>query len=116
MLLGLLIIYMMIYAACDAAMDGIKDIRTHMALHPYKDFWHLCKHLSRVCLISMGMMIVLVQDKPVLALCLVVGGIIALGVWEFVYDTANLFAFKWDESLHISTGWKWLDKKLGFHW
>jgi hypothetical protein len=115
-MLTLLIIFMLIYAMCDAAMDGIKDIRTHLGLHPYKDFWHACKHLSRVCLIGLGMITVHVQDKIVFLIVFVVTCIISLAVWEFVYDTANLYAFKWDESLHISTGWKWLDKKLGFHW
>lgn len=105
-----------IHAICDAACDGIKDIRTHKGQHPYRDFWHLCKHLSRMSLILLGMLMILVDDKLQLLAVLGFSCIWYWFLWNHIYVFRAQEMYECDESFHISTGIKWLDKLFGFHW
>lgn len=100
----------------DAVMDAIKDLRTHLTAHPYRDAWHVAKHLSRLTLIGIGLAWPLCARDPwACAITAVCGVVIGRLVWTATYKTPWTW-YRLDETWHISTGWKWLDKLLGLHW
>jgi hypothetical protein len=67
-------------------------------------------------LVSLGMLIVHARyDIVNLLICLFANLIIFDLVWNFSYKRAD-FWFNLDETVKITTGIKWLDKMLGFHW
>lgn len=111
---GLLLVLICGYAVSDAIMDAIKDYRTHIAKHPYRDFWHLMKHVGRACFFfASGVFFEQFGVQTVLLSIVGVG--MGGAVWDIVYGMPATW-MRLDESIHISTHWAWLDKKLGFHW
>lgn len=115
----------MLSAVCDAAGDAIKDYRTHLGDsgdaqgrkgHPYKDFWHGAKHLNRAALIAIGLCVWPATAHTLAFIITLFGGFFIGGfVWAAVYDM-GAFWYALDERVKISTGWRWLDKVLGFHY
>lgn len=110
----------------DAIGDSLKDIKTHFgdagdALgrkgHPYRDFFHVVKHLERAALIAIGLLLPSCwwDDPWACAICAVCGVIVGRAVWDATYAQPEYW-LRIDESWHISTGIKWLDKWLGIHW
>lgn len=108
---------MLLAGVFDAVCDGIKDVRTHLSAHPYRDVFHLSKHAARLCLLTIGALLPGAWwDDPVsMAITVVCGLVMGKLVWDAVYkrgwDMVRL-----DERVKITTGWKWLDKWLGLHW
>lgn len=105
-----------LYAFCDAAMDAIRDKRTHLGLHPYRDFWHLLKHLSRLFLCSFAIFSFGVEGWGGTAFVAGMSIFCSYWIWKVVYEEGSDYFFDVDEKMRISTGIKWLDKLLGFHW
>ena len=110
----------------DAIGDSLKDLKTHFgdtgdALgrkgHPYRDFFHAAKYFERACLIGIGFVLRLSwwDDQWACAIVAVCGIIVGRAVWDATYKQPEFWLFC-DESLHLGTGWQWLDKVLGFHY
>ena len=107
---------LLLHAFADAVQDAIKDRRTHLAQHPYKDGWHLAKHISRFALLMAGWGIAfgVLFSPPATLIVAAAGLVIGRKVWDVTYKQPE----RWlalDERLKLSTGVKWLDKWLGFH-
>jgi len=113
----LLFLLIVLHAFCDAAMDANAHLRIHLALHPLRDSWHIFKHVSRGALIGIGLIWApcVWWDGWATAITAVCGVIIGRAVWDATYKQPE-FWLSWDESLHIGTGIKWIDKFLGLHW
>jgi hypothetical protein len=96
-------------------MDSIMFYRTHLGQHPYRDYWHLCKYITRICLIVLGVGTVLaIQTVGWYTLCIIILLPKAYHVWKRNAYTHDKY-YKVDETLRISTSIAWLDKILGFH-
>lgn len=104
-------------AASHGIMDAIKDLRTHLARHAYKDFWHAMQHIRVASLLLAGYVspISWRADVWAFAICAGCGLVIGRMVWERVYACPDYWLAV-DETLKIGTGWKWFDKLCGFHW
>lgn len=104
------------YALCDGVMSAIRDIRTRETGPPYKDFYHLCLHAGRALLLLAAFgaakcCLPWWQTAIIAALSVCVG--------DTVWHGAKCDDWFWlalDDRIHASTGWRWLDKKLGLHW
>lgn len=108
---------LLLHAFADGVQDAIKDRRTHLAQHPYRDAWHSCKLVSRLSLLMAGWDIAfgVLFSPPATVIVAAAGLVIGRKVWDVTYRQPE----RWlalDERLKLSTGWKWLDKQLGFHW
>ena len=108
---------LLLHAFCDGAMDAIKDLRVHLARHPFSDFWHGLKLVSRLSLLMAGWGIAfgVLYSPPATLIVVAAGLVIGRKVWDVTYRQPD----RWlalDERLKLSTGWRWLDKMLGFHW
>jgi hypothetical protein len=112
-------LFVLIIAAgfLDAVGDSIKDLRTHMAAHPYRDFFHICKHLERAALVGVGLIWHPCMDWDKWATWITAAGGIVVGryVWDAVYSCPWVW-LRLDETVKVRTGIKWLDKWLGLHW
>lgn len=106
-----------LHAFADAICDSIKDYRVHIALHPFGDFWHASKHISRFALILLWPVAreAWWYDGALVWVTLVLGALLAKwGVWDLTYAQTWTW-FRLDESVKITTGSKFIDKLLGFH-
>jgi len=112
-----LFVLFLIYAFCDGAMDANCHLRIHLSKMPLRDIWHIFKHIGRLSLIGVGILLVFCWQESHWACIITVLSAVVLGfsLWNVVYRMPE----KWleiDERLHISTGIGWLDKFLGLHW
>jgi len=112
-----LFLLIVLAAASHAVMDAIKDRRTHMAKHPYADFWHLVQYIRTISWIFIGHVAPLSwrSDVWAFAICAGCGLVIGRLVWERLYACPDYWLAV-DETVKMGTGWKWLDKLAGFHW
>lgn len=112
-------LFLLIIAAgfFDAVGDAIKDLRTHMAAHPYRDVWHIAKHLERAALIGIGLIWApcVWWDGWATAITAVCGVVVGRAVWAATYRNPWVW-LRLDERVKVRTGIKWLDKWLGIHW
>lgn len=111
-----------------AAMDNIKDQRTHLGLHPYGDFWHGLQYLREISVFFMGyfshlFMLFASINKATTGEWLGYLGIILIAVisyrviiWNTFYHLFKDTFLGWDKQNLIDVGPKWLQKILGFHW
>jgi len=101
----------------DAVMDAITIQRIHMGYSPLRDTWHICKHLVRSGLVLVGMLLPQgwAWDPAAARIVFVSGLVTGRLVWDVTYRNSWRW-FRLDETIKIRTGWKWLDKFLGFHW
>lgn len=112
-----LFLAMIVVGGTDGICDAIKDLRTHLGLHPYGDFWHICKQTTRGSLVVVGALVGDVWEASWFVV-LVVG---VAGAWggRMVWDVFYSEPWYWlqiDQVFQVSTGSKWLDKQLGLHW
>jgi len=99
-----------------AVMDANAHLRIHLAQHPLRDSWHVAQWLRMACLIGIGLAwSPCARDPWACAITAVCGVVLGRLVWTAVYKTPWTW-YRLDETWHISTGWKWLDKLLGLHW
>lgn len=123
-LLDLLIILLIIIIS-DAIMDSIKDYRVHLGQHPFRDFWHLLKHLKHISLILFGCEImfcidIFKQDLKRLLITIISFIIILILlhylVWQSIYNIPE-FWFIIDETFQVPISFgKIIDKLIGIHW
>ena len=110
-------IALLLCAEYNGIMDSIMFYRTHAGQHPYRDYWHLCKYITRTSLISFGVAFVLaVQSIGWYALLVLLLIPLMYVIWKkhaFAEPRDKYYIV--DETLRISTGIAWLDKILGFH-
>lgn len=120
-------LFLLIVAAgfFDSIGDSLKDLKTHFgdagdALgrkgHPYRDFFHLCKYFERACLVGIGYVLPRCwwDDQWACAIVTICGIVVGRAVWDATYRQPE-FWLALDERVKISTGWKLLDRLLGFH-
>jgi len=108
-------IMMIVATSLNAIMDAIDHKKGAKTLY---DVWHLVKHLHRPALASVGAFAVLsvVYGVPFYTVL----GIIALGIfplatlWDYIYKVHWPTFVKWDNTITITTKWRWLDARLGF--
>ena len=109
-----------LYSITDGVQDSITFKRVHEGKHPFKDVWHIAKHLSRFFLIMLGFTFAIsVMYAPGLAW--VFNILILFGLSLFLKDTIwdkliydyNEQLYEADENVNITSGIPWLDKLLG---
>lgn len=111
-----------LFMLADAKMDNITFHRIHLGLHPLKDYWHLQKQLMRLYLFllgatSMGLIIVAVLLSYWLLLIFPIWALSFIKLkklWETIAKDPDIYYFNKDETVHITTGWTFLDNLLGF--
>jgi len=109
---------LIIGAACShGVMDSITFIRIHLAMHPLADGWHLAQWFRISCYIGTGYLWPRCWRRDRIATLIAVVSAIVLGLflWDAIVDCPEYW-LEWDRSIHISTGWAFLDKLLGIHW
>jgi hypothetical protein len=105
-------------------MDNIKDQRTHLGKHPYRDFWHLLQLIRDPSAFIAGMLfymwiiLTILQDQMIWFWLL--GQIVLLIgykflIFDYFYRNHKEMFFMWDEHIKISLGNERIDKFLGFH-
>lgn len=108
-----MLVALLFCAKYNGIMDSIMFYRTHLGQHPYRDYWHLCKHITRIGLLLSGAMVVLAEW---LSLIILLSLPTLYNVWKYhAYAEPREKYYDVDETLKISTGIDWLDKILGFH-
>jgi hypothetical protein len=112
-----LFLLILIAAGTHAIMDSIKDYRTQIAMHPYRDFWHLVQIIRMLAILDIGRIwgACLEWDQAQTYLVAALALICANFLWDALYKMPWTW-FRLDTMIQCSTGWKWLDKRLGFHW
>ena len=99
----------------EAVSNGCQDnIDHHKSMMALRDIWHLAKYCDRGALIAVGFFCSKVDWDWLKILMLLPVMYFAKMVWDFFYTNYVNFWFRLDESVEISTGWKWLDELLGF--
>ena len=96
-------------------MDAIDHKKGAQTLY---DVWHFAKHLHRVALPLVGAFAVLAINSNVsifaVMLVLLTGLVPCSLTWEYLYRSYWPTFVLWDNTTEISTGWRWLDARLGF--
>jgi len=113
----LAIFAILLHARYNGIMNHIMFYRTHIGGHPYRDYWHLCKHLSRAGLILLGASsFAIIQLVGFYSLWLIATLPGFYFVWHFhAFMKPPDKYYIVDETLKLSTKISWLDKALGFH-
>lgn len=127
------LIFMATYSICKAESDKIKDYRTHLAAHPYGDYWHLCEHGITLSAIMIGMnlmyefmwifryygyfrLLAIVSCIALVFIYFIAAVVLKIFIWGPVYMTDPAKAVYTDETWQMPSFGKWIDKFLGFHW
>jgi hypothetical protein len=107
-------------------MDCIKDWRTHLGQHPYRDYWHLQQYIRFIGLFLAGGLFFDIASYNITLIYFILPAIAFYklfqnkyyyGHWlnQYVRHAHRLRLFAKDEKFKITTGNAWLDKQLGFH-
>ena len=121
----ILLLSYMGYAITNGRADAIKDYRTHIGKHPYRDYWHILMLITKISFIIIGIFNVLEFNILPFNVLLNIVFIVFLNisfmvlsvvVWDYNYNDPEHKWYEKDETLKISTGIKWLDKLIGLHW
>lgn len=115
-----------LYMIADAIMDNITFHRVHLAKHPFRDYWHLKKHVARLSLFLAGVAFTsIIVTSIILKFFVLMTAILVIWLayvallktkWNKIALSPDTFYFDKDETMKITTGCKILDKWLGFHW
>jgi len=115
--LAVTLLGLFLHAKYNAIMDHIMFFRTHGAGHPYRDYWHLSKHISRggLLLLSFGLGLQ-IQSIGWYFLLNVLFIPLFYIIWRrYAFAKPSNKYYLTDESMKLSIGIKLLDKALGFH-
>lgn len=119
LIFGLILSYIG-YAISNGRADAIKDYRTHIGQHPYRDYWHVMLWVTKFSLIGVGIFDTLLfsffKNKFIFIIVYnVILVIISILVWNYNYNDPQHNWYKKDESWKISIGIDWIDHLLGIH-
>ena len=100
----------------EAVANGVMDnIDHHKGAQSLRDFWHLLKYIDRLFLVLIGVSLTLITWQWLTIVVILIMLAFAKLVWNHFYYSYVEFWRRVDDTVKITTGWKWLDKILGFH-
>lgn len=107
-----------LYGYTSGGLHSIIMIRTHLAKHPYRDVWHLLNWGIIISLVLCGYYLYpLIKSINFYYLFILVIFSCICSYFLREYEIKQTeYWFQLDENIHLSTGIRWLDLFLGFHW